>query len=511
VSSAGTSSLATRERAFVAGLCVLAGIRIFLFSAAFPFMNNVDEAAHFDVVYKYAFGKIPGAMERYSTESSRIIALFGVLDYLRRPEEFGLPSFPPGLWSDPSSEAMRAVVEDKIRDRTERPNLESGQAPLYYIVAGGWYRLGRALGLSEGMALYWIRFLNVPVYMSLVVLAYAFLRRRFPEHGWLALGVPMLLVVFPQDVFYSINNDVPGAVLFAAAFFMGMEILVGETAGPKYHGAAGLLAAAAVLVKLSNLSILAVMAGVVALRWRRSLQDRADLGPVRRRLILLMACAVLPVLAWGLRNAIVLSDVTGQAAKFAALGWTLRSPWTWWHHPVFTPAGAGVFVWELVASFWRGELYWHNARLSWAGSDAFYVATSLLFLALSAIALGRGASDQNRGERAVQAFGFIAVAVSLLPLLLISIAYDFGASFYPSRKHPFMSSGRLMIGTLIPFLTLYLTGLDRLLSWAGARVNRLAVAAVISAAILLSEILLSVDVFRSANNWFHILGHRGGP
>jgi hypothetical protein len=33
--------------------------RVFLFSAAFPFFNNVDEQAHFDTVYKYARGYLP--------------------------------------------------------------------------------------------------------------------------------------------------------------------------------------------------------------------------------------------------------------------------------------------------------------------------------------------------------------------------------------------------------------------------------------------------------------------
>ncbi len=42
------------ERLIIAGLCLAAAIRVFVFSAAFPFFNNVDEVAHFDLVFKYS-------------------------------------------------------------------------------------------------------------------------------------------------------------------------------------------------------------------------------------------------------------------------------------------------------------------------------------------------------------------------------------------------------------------------------------------------------------------------
>jgi len=44
---------AVHERSIVLALCVAAACRVFLFSAAFPYFNNVDEPAHFDLVMKY--------------------------------------------------------------------------------------------------------------------------------------------------------------------------------------------------------------------------------------------------------------------------------------------------------------------------------------------------------------------------------------------------------------------------------------------------------------------------
>ena len=47
------------ENPLIIVLCIIALVRIFTFSAAFPFFNNVDEHAHFDMVIKYAGGFLP--------------------------------------------------------------------------------------------------------------------------------------------------------------------------------------------------------------------------------------------------------------------------------------------------------------------------------------------------------------------------------------------------------------------------------------------------------------------
>jgi hypothetical protein len=189
------------------------------------------------------------------------------------------------------------------------------------------------------------------------------------------------------------------------------------------------------------------------------------------------------------------------------LGWTLKPPAALWPHPIFTPAGLGTFAWETIASFWRGEFFWRGARLAWVASDAFYVATSLALLGLAGVGLLRRGVAAARGERLVLVFCFGALALALAPLVAISVAYDFGACLYPSREHPFMSSGRLLLGGLVPFLALYLTGLDRLLRATAPRLNPVLVVVAISAAILASEAWLSREAFRSANNAFQILRH----
>src|SRR5689334_14148762 len=77
-----------KERWLVLLLCVLAGLRIFIYSAAFPFFNNVDEVAHFDLVIKYSHGHIPRGLEPISPESAHYVGRYATSEYLQQPEEF---------------------------------------------------------------------------------------------------------------------------------------------------------------------------------------------------------------------------------------------------------------------------------------------------------------------------------------------------------------------------------------------------------------------------------------
>jgi hypothetical protein len=59
------------ERKILSLLCLAAIVRVFVFSAAFPCFNNVDEDAHFDLAIKYSHGHLPRALEPISAESAR--------------------------------------------------------------------------------------------------------------------------------------------------------------------------------------------------------------------------------------------------------------------------------------------------------------------------------------------------------------------------------------------------------------------------------------------------------
>jgi hypothetical protein len=86
----------------------------------------------------------------------------------------------------------------------------------------------------------------------------------------------------------------------------------------------------------------------------------------------------------------------------------------------------------------------------------------------------------------------------------LSITFDFHDCFYPSREHPYFTSGRLMLGALIPFTLLYLYGLDRLLGWLKLqRLRPMALGAMI-VFMLGTEIMTDWPVFGSEYNWYQL-------
>src|SRR6202023_2342124 len=50
-------------------------------------------------------------------------------------------------------------------------------------------------------------------------------------------------------------------------------------------------------------------------------------------------------------------------------------------------------------------------------------------------------------------------------LVVLSISFDFGRCPYPSRDHPYFTSGRLLDATAAPFFLLFVYVIDRFVSW----------------------------------------------
>ena len=155
------------ERKLILLLCAIAALRVFTFSAAFPFFNNVDEQAHFDLVMKYARGDVPRDLGHYSSESANSIALYGTPEYFMAPEQFATNDFPPPNWTLSAEQREQAVTTNSAWWRSNE-NHESGEPPLYYLIAGLWLNLGRVFGIAGAWLLYWVRFLNVFVAGALV-------------------------------------------------------------------------------------------------------------------------------------------------------------------------------------------------------------------------------------------------------------------------------------------------------------------------------------------------------
>lgn len=491
--------LERHERGLVAALCVAAAVRVFVSSAGFPFFAPQDEVAHFDLVVKYARYQVPTRFERYSQETRELVVLYQTPEYLSPPPTDGRVL--PPLWTAPP-EIRETVLRDVVgRVFPTQPNHESAEPPLYYAVVGGWYLIGKALAIHRGQLVYWCRFLNVVVIVALVWLSHAFARRFFPDGQLFRLGVPLLVAFIPQDSFYYVNNDVPSPLLCAAALYALLGIALAPKTRPTSCLVAGTLVAAALLTKLSNLPIVVALLATVFMRLSRP-GARHEL----RDLFVLATATVVPVAAWSTRTYLVFGDVTGQHQKATLAGWTPTPLAEIFRHPIFSPVGFAAFFHDLMATFWRGELMWHRATLALSGLDLIYSISSALFVTLAVVAVCRQANTRDRSELVVTWTSIAVVAASVLFLAALSPLFDYGSTWRPSRSHPYYSVGRLMSGALVPFVALYLRGLE----WGLARVKLqaagLAIVAGFMVAVTASEILLSAKPFQSQFNWFHMLG-----
>src|SRR5439155_15506203 len=204
-----------KELALVLFLCFVAALRVFIFSAGFPFFSNIDEDLHFDLITQYSHARLPRAFDPLKEESLSWIVPYASPEFLFAPDQFPGAKFPAPLWKQSTPDVEPEIGATKATWSTEI-NFESSQPPLYYALASVWWHVGEYLGLAGLQSLYWIRFLNVPLIAAMVLFGYLIARTVAPERADLRLGVPLLLAFIPQNVFYAMNNDVLSPVCFGA-------------------------------------------------------------------------------------------------------------------------------------------------------------------------------------------------------------------------------------------------------------------------------------------------------
>ena len=496
--SVGRSS--SYEFRWVIGFCLFAAVRVLLFSAAFPFFNNVDERRHFDLVIKYAEGHVPRGAELISPATLPYLSYYASPEFLSAPENFEGGYFGP-MWKHPAEEVAPTIARiEEIWRRT--PNQECSQPPLYYIVAAAWFHVGQWIGFKDGSALYWVRFLNVALMIAMVWLAYVAARMVFPEQVALRLGVPLLIAAVPQDTFYGINNDVLSPICFGLVFICLIKWFSQDDLSVSLGIATGLSIAAAYLTKLSNLPLIFV--AVSAILWWCIAEARA--GKLRRAMPALGAsavCAVAPIVAWLIWMKAHFGEFTGATSKAQFLGWTTKQFSEWWSHPIFTASGMWTFLSELIASLWRGEFMWHARIIGSKGLDLFYVLSSLGLVVIAVISLARArGNNTSPAQPRLLWIAAACVVATIAFLAFVSLQFDFGACINPSRERPYFLQGRLMLGALIPFAMLYVYGLSRLLR----NEANLVLGAVVAIAITITalDLLANRVAFTSAYNWFHM-------
>ena len=325
----------------------------------------------------------------------------------------------------------------------------------WQVPGGGWEKAFNLDGLS---LLYWLRFLNALLILPLVLARAGWPPARFSRKTLLCRSWCQPSIAFlPQTTFYAVNNDILSPLTFGAAFVLLLTFWEAEIPGPGIAAATGLALAATFLTKISNLPLAAVAGGFVGLKfflmwWNGRL--RATLVP----LLVFLPCAALPMAAWMAWCRTNFGDLTGSAQKVQFLNWAAKPFGEWLHHPLFSSHGFWYFLKTNLATFWQGEQLWHRQPLADPAVNLACVVLTLGALALTLAALLRPRSGLHHAAAWGGGFRFPVLYSHVRFFALLSVRYDFQDCFYPSRALPYFTSGRLMLGMLIPFLILLRIG-----------------------------------------------------
>src|SRR6266404_3911747 len=478
--------VAANERVLILLLCIAAALRVFIFSAAFPFFSNIDEDLHFDLITQYSHAQIPRSFDRPKEETLNWIVPYASPEFLLPPQQFPDGKFPAPLWKEPWSKVEPEIAATRAAWSSEI-NFESSQPPLYYALAGLWWWIGKHIGLIGIESLYWIRFLNVALMAIVVWLGYVAARTIAPERFDVRIGVPLLLAFIPQNAFYAMNNDVLSPLCFGVLFLCVLQWLRTDAPSALLGAVTGVAIASTYLSKLSNLSLIVIAVAVILARLAAIVRRTPRTGLIAFAALLL--CAAGPIGSWMVWLKLQFGDITGSTAKIAFLDWTRKPFVEWWQHPIFKPRGLWIFWSDLIASFWRGEVEWHGSRFDWQIADRLFAISSLVFIAAAILGL-RKQFTLSPFQRQAIAVAIVTVAAGIAFLGLLSIQFDFGNCINPSRLHPYFTSGRLLSGALIPFALVYVYGI----SWLLRRFNPalpLLVLGVLLAFVTMSEIKIN--------------------
>ena len=478
-------------------LSLITLIRIFIGNASFPFFNNVDEHAHFDLIVKYSNGqKLTKKGTFFNQESSDYIILYGSPEYIASRQNYKTGEIPKPNWSL-ALESGNIELGKHRKEWTDMKNHETFSPPLYYAFLGAWLNLGKLFGIEGGYLLYWLRLTNIFIYLLIFWITYRFTESLFQDNAQMYLSILALVSVFPQDVFYGLNSDNLSSIFCLISFICLIEIYHSGKSY-KFHFFTGLIIALAFLVKIANFPLLFVLAIILLLQLRKRESEE-----FYKTLVLAVACAI-PILFWIYWNLTTLGDLTGTNDKIHLLGWQKKPFLNIMDHPIFTVKGAGYFFPDLIKTFWRGELIWGLRVLASKNSDLFYLISSPSFIFVSIINTFFFRANYSVNHRFTNILSIIYLFSSILFLIILCMLYDFGQGFYPSKQSPFFTSGRLILGAMVPFLILYVDGIRIILQKIYKPEKLFAVILIISIFVSHYEISSIIQVIKSKYNLFHL-------
>jgi len=89
----------------------------------------------------------------------------------------------------------------------------------------------------------------------------------------------------------------------------------------------------------------------------------------------------------------------------------------------------------------------------------------------------------------------------------LSISFDFGQCPYPSREHPYFTSGRLLNAAAVPFFLLFVFVIDQLGNFIKRDLLRWTLLGATVLLLIASQLQVDAPAFSSRYNFFHREAH----
>ncbi|MDJ0851604.1 MAG: hypothetical protein QNK04_24785 [Myxococcota bacterium] len=487
----------------LAGLALLAAVRVASLAVGFPFFNNIDEHRHVDTVVKYARGYLPGPEEvPLERDVAEMIVFWGSPEYRAGPDRFARGAIPRPPVSRRLGPAEQSRRYEMVRRYRTMLNLQAHAPPAYYLLGGSALRLAWTLGLDGPRALYVVRMLNGLIAAALV--GGAGLLLRSAEDPLLRLGVPVLLAAWPNDIWYSVANDALLPLFGGIAFLLLVRLV--DDPRPSWFVAAGLCIALALLTKVTAIGLLGV--AIVAAAYRKLAPGLPPLTPALwSRWLALLAAAAIPVGSWAVRNRLVVGSFGGASYKGDRMGVEMRPPSEWLEHALISePSTWPGFLSQVAQAFWRGEFWWYGAPHTTEWLDGFYAISAALLLALATVGWIRRRRLGSRWR--LEGFAILAVAVAISTLVGISILLaqtgDWGV---PWSESGLCVVARYVSWALVPVTVLYVGAAQLLFAPFPRPLRQLGAWGLVvgfAAVAIGSELAISGTVFESPYNWYHL-------
>lgn len=478
-----------RVRTLIGALALLAFVRIVFGALSFPFFGHMDEIAHVDLVYRWASGNPPTATDdTYVADTVEMFVFYSSNEYARDPDVSAAEPLPAQMdWPPGAREAHR---EQMLAAFEGKANHEALEAPPYYAAAGCLLAFGRWAGLSPLDQLFLIRIVGAFMVAGGVCFAFLFARRLVPDRPYLWIGIPTLVAVFPQDVFYFINNDVPSILVFPAALWLAVRMR--DRVGSSFESITlGFLIGLMFIAKAPNMTLLFAALAIVARPWRLS-----------RERVMAAFGFLLPVLPWHVYLYATSGHLTPSFHKCEVLGITPKeSLLEWFDHPIYTYEGFSWFFGRLMDHFWRGEIEWHDAVMRNVVIDTVMAWATVILCCIALAATLRRRTDRLPDGAVLGSC--ISIAVGFAIMVAISVAFDFGPNMYPSREQPYLVTGRVHNGMIVLVGMLMLDGLERATRGIGPKAPWIALG-LLAITLLAYETILMLPVAQSPHNFWHL-------